>query len=508
MSPRAIIGLLALPAVFNFAAEASAQGLVATVTGKSGQHLGGSFAAGPDLDGDGIGDVAIGAPGKALGAVGTVQVLSGRDFTKIVELTGAANEYFGSSVAWCGDLDGDGISELAVGLPGWSNGVGEIQIFSPSTWGVLRTLTSSGSGVLGLALVACGDYDGDGFDDLLASAPRSNAVGEVLRFSGKDGSILQTITGTTARAEFGSALVLAGDVDGDGIVDVAIGSPDLDVTSHNENSGAVEVRSGANGSLLWQQIGTYLTIKDPWGGTTYIGDQLGFALDGAGDLDVDGVADLAVMTNGALYFEILSGKDGSNLRTVTPLFTRGGLGALGDLTGDGLPELGVSFYESRETFAIYSSLDAKVLWRTDALIDTTQVVGKIPDVNGDGLPDFVLGLPYTGSDIHGRAELRTTNDLWLDASTHRPDVFHRYLTLRANEGVPGNLAALVLTGINGLPKFEILAFATFDATGSALLVNAVAVPPGLAGLLIDLRAIAIGSSGRLIQSADEEIAPQ
>jgi FG-GAP repeat protein len=134
------------------------------------------------------------------------------------------------------------------------------------------------------------------------------------------------------------------------------------------------------------------------------------------------------------------------------------------------------------------------------------VIAPTSDIDGDGLPDLLLGFPYDGANFDGRAEQRTTNDLWLDVSSHHPSTYAGTIELRANEGPTGNLAALVLTGFDSTPTFLPLVFVAFDASRSALFYSG-PVPTGLSGHVLSLRAIAIGPSGRLIQSLDELVAP-
>jgi hypothetical protein len=185
---------------------------------------------------------------------------------------------------------------------------------------------------------------------------------------------------------------------------------------------------------------------------------------------------------------------------------------MGDLSGDGLPELGVAFSGGipNPSFAILSSFDGKVLWRTDEFgVKAPESIALTPDVDGDGLSEFLLGFPRDGSHDEGRVELRTTRDLWLDATTHLPDqLFNARIALRANEGPNGNLAALVLTSVDGSPTFLLLSIVAFDATRSALLFSSNKLPSNLRGHLFTVRALAVGASGRLVQSADETIAPK
>jgi hypothetical protein len=149
---------------------------------------------------------------------------------------------------------------------------------------------------------------------------------------------------------------------------------------------------------------------------------------------------------------------------------------------------------------LFSSTDGKILWEMDEGIAN----GDGPMVAAAGDEKFLFGFPShkVGSVSYGNVELHASNDLWLDVDpTHFPAA-NDTLTLRANEGPPGNPAALFLTGVNGTPLFNFLTLVTFDATGSALFASAT-VPAGFAGNTLTLRAYAIGGSGKLVDSIDE-----
>src|SRR5439155_12874297 len=99
-------------------------------------RLGSSLAGGFDVNGDGVPDLIAGAIQQDHGA-GYALVWSGSDGTLQYVLPGAANgDFFGCSVALCGDLDGDGKSEFAVGAyahAGPSSGAGEVRVYAACT---------------------------------------------------------------------------------------------------------------------------------------------------------------------------------------------------------------------------------------------------------------------------------------------------------------------------------------------------------------------------------------
>ncbi|RMH01401.1 MAG: hypothetical protein D6702_11580 [Planctomycetota bacterium] len=132
----------------------------------------------------------------------------------------------------------------------------------------------------GRALAGAGDVDGDGVPDAAAGAPQTLAggTGWVRALSGVDGATLWTVTGTGAYEEFGRALAGAGDVDGDGDPDLAVGSAQAGV---GLRAGSVRVYDGTTGAHV-------LSLH---GGVP--GDQVGWSVAGVGDLDFDGRAEIA-----------------------------------------------------------------------------------------------------------------------------------------------------------------------------------------------------------------------
>jgi len=277
-----------------------------------GSRFGEAVATVGDVDGDGIDDLMVGASSynfrteksKAGGAF----VFSGSptglnvvpDWSEFGE---AANTYFGASVASAGDVNGDGISDAIVGAPGY-RGVGAAYVYFGSVSGLVTETAHVVSGTsasgYGRAVAGLGDVDKDGYDDVVVGAPlydrdRLNPddnAGAVLLYNGSEGGIGLTatwmLTGDHTGAQFGTAVAGIGDVNGDGYPDLAIGAPgyDADLLDTEANAhGLVQVYYGGEDGLGntpdWSYVGPEAKSR------------LGVSLSG-GDVNGDGYADLAV----------------------------------------------------------------------------------------------------------------------------------------------------------------------------------------------------------------------
>lgn len=178
-----------------------------------------SFGSVYDFNGDGLSDLAVGSDGDR------VQLYSGTSSglaTVATPLTQAAGSEFGVSVASAGDVDGDGYGDLVLGAPG----IRRAYVYRGSSGGVSTSpivLVGASGSDFGRAVAGAGDVNGDGYADVLVGAP---AAGEALLFFGgatMDAAVDVTLSGSLA-SRFGAALT-ALDGDADGLSDVAIGAP-------------------------------------------------------------------------------------------------------------------------------------------------------------------------------------------------------------------------------------------------------------------------------------------
>ena len=303
-----------------------------------GDRFGSALATG-DFDGDGFADLAIGAPGKAVGGkggAGKAHVLYGSPSGLVSGgdqlwsqaspgIPGAAGlkDGFGSALA-TGDFDADGRADLAIGAPlddrGGRRNLGSATVLFGDASG-LRSAGSqiwwqSSPGVPGSAArgdrfggsLATGDFDDDSYSDLAVGVPGDNRGGvddsgavTILYGStgglGSSGSQLlaQGANGMGGTGEngdlFGSALAGA-DFDGDGHFDLAIGIP-----GENSASGQVRVVNGSAGGLTPSSDRRWSESSSGIPGSKQTGDRFGESVS-AGDFDGDGVWDLAVAIPG------------------------------------------------------------------------------------------------------------------------------------------------------------------------------------------------------------------
>jgi len=291
----------------------------AIVLGPAPEEEGGAVSGAGDLDGDGLSDFVIGASGYdgvvnrgGLAAFfygpvsGTLSVL---DAPGLV-MDGTADSQLGSNVAMLGDTDGDGLDDVAIGRPGFGSSTSALLVNSGPITGVLgsgsMTYSVAGEFYLGDNVGAAGDVNGDGLRDVLTGNPADGSdmtgaayllLGSALGPAGGATSIDDAdgyYPGTSTECYAGSgALKGAGDVNGDGLDDIAIGMVDTDDFTYG--NGRIWVFYGpATGS---RRLATApVEIEGASSNET-----IGSTAAGPGDIDGDGYAELLV---GCGYYRV------------------------------------------------------------------------------------------------------------------------------------------------------------------------------------------------------------
>lgn len=293
-----------------------------------GDAFGFSVAAIGDLDGDGVIDLAVGAFGDTTNGVqgGAVYLLrmnvdgTVKSFTKIVSDTNGLptlvnGDQFGRSVAAIGDLDGDGVTDLAVGAntdDTSGNARGAVYVLRMNSDGTVKGATKIASGTnggptltdfaqFGSSVAALGDLNGDGVTELVVGAPNGNGgFGEtyLLRLNGQ--GVAQSVTriasgvnapdlGANLR-QLGSSVAAVGDLDGNGVTDLAIGAS-RDQTGGISRGAVYMLRMQSNGTA---SSVTQIAHNTNGGPALADDDSFGSSVAAIGDLNGDGVTDLAV----------------------------------------------------------------------------------------------------------------------------------------------------------------------------------------------------------------------
>ena len=446
----------------------------------------GSAVASGDFNGDGVMDLAIGAPGEN-GDNGAVYLQRGTygaalgvgDYPTFLAPWGRLNAdpsgEAGAALA-AGDFDGDGYDDLAVGIPGDDSDRGAVEVFLGGFTG-LRSgdsiilyasdapdrSNSSNQERMGAAL-AVGDFNSDGVDDLAVGAPnglmsvfdgqrsleRTGVVYVFIDFLGSPSALVLDphqsgfgVSGPADEIGFGAALV-AGDFNGDGDDDLAIGAPeDFEVTS-----GVRDANAGQTGAHASQRTGSVYTATQRASGLDPIGhrssslgyDHFGAAL-AAGDIDGDGAEELVV---GAPHADISTHHDSgavyvyhgnaygldasastwrqSDFRDVDPYTAVpedsdrfGAALAMEDIDRDGLVDLVVGAPGETGGSATSGVTGAAYIYRATAsglepdAIALSEETGAhtgaeggsalaIADVSGSGAAQVIVGMPEAGDD--------------------------------------------------------------------------------------------------------------
>src|SRR5262245_56665977 len=313
----------------------------------------------------------------------------------------AAGDRSGNSVASLGDINGDGFGDVLIGAPyadgngRWSSGISYVVYGNASGTNLdLANFDASqgfriiGNFTAGYSVSAAGDVNGDGITDLLIGAPE-NAVGGVyssgstyLVYGNNSGADVDLANLTpsqgiridgVARSESGFSVASAGDINGDGLADLIIGAPD-ESPNGREQAGAAYVIFGQTGGLS----NINLANLAPSDGFRIIGaateDNTGYSVSSAGDFNGDGFADIIVGAPNA-------DPDGrTNTGSAYVIFGK----------ASGFGDIDLASLSATDGFQIAGPA-GQVYFGLGNL--TGFSVASAGDVNGDGYSDLLVGVP-------------------------------------------------------------------------------------------------------------------
>lgn len=439
-------------------------GILATGDNKVGSaYFGRSLSGAGDVNGDGFSDIIVGSYAYANGQTdeGAAYIFYGS--ASGINLTGTKIESnlvtaeFGKSVAGAGDINGDGLSDVIVGAPGYSNGQqqeGAVFVFMGSQSGLSTTAahvleSNQEISYYGESVASAGDVNGDGYSDILVGAYMYDNVfaidlGATFVYSGSASGVGQnpsmTLMGSQEGSQFGYAVSSAGDLNGDGYSDIIVGSPNYADGQNGEGAISIYLASDEGQGIQNQPK---VVINGVWAGGAF-----GRSVACAGDVNGDGFSDVIVgepdRDNGAslqeggahLYFGSIAG----NLLTrsfITSGQATAKLGAsvasAGDVNGDGFSDIivGSPYYDKNGTddgialvfHGSAGSVEANfsaAVDKNDEVLDLGFSVSGAGDFNGDGYDDVIIGAPFYDG---GAAYIYYSDDNGINLSTFQKITF-------------------------------------------------------------------------------------
>jgi len=388
--------------------------------------------------------------------------LSRLDADEGIVITGAAGQdSAGRGLAYIGDVNGDGVDDIAVGSPGADpnartgagtayviygrddGGLHDIDLADFSAADGFRVIGAAAGHSFGYSIGSAGDINGDGVDDLIVGAPGADGIGSAFVVYGAAGGLgnidLATltaaqgfrVTGVSPGDSAGASVNSAGDINGDGFDDLVVGAQWVDANGLYNAGQAYVIYGGSNLASI------DLATMTPDQGFRLTGtadyDSIGRSVSSAGDINGDGIDDFAVAGVRGTHAKafIVYGQednfDDINLADFTPTqgftitgtsdFDSGGFAVTraGDVNGDGFDDIILGDSSARqpgrhyagESYVIYGNDTGHTNVDLDNLLPAQgfrimgafeydfsgSSVSSAGDINGDGFDDILIGAP-------------------------------------------------------------------------------------------------------------------
>lgn len=349
-----------------------------------------------DFDGDGVTDVAVGLPQVTVARkkkAGQVRIYSGKTGKLIATVSGAEKEEeLGGSLAAVGDVDGDGATDLAIGSP-WADSGARVDIVSGKTGKLIRKHSGGNLVSWGDNLCALGDGSGLPPVDLIIGTGSSRQWRYAYTSRIAVGNYFRAETGYTVTTRY------IGDVNADKAPDFALSNWNATVDGIKA-AGRITVISGKAIRFKAQAEQVLFVIEGKREGA-----RLGITMAPAGDWDGDGRADFFAGSpgldarNGPTWrIAVFSGKDGAELWSVEGgkgEFSLGGAALVGDLDEDGKPDVAIgtpSLNKKAGTVRVFAAKDKSVLWTVEGARREKlgERLAAIRDADEDGFADLVV----------------------------------------------------------------------------------------------------------------------
>ncbi len=426
--------------VLTMVLSAGAQVTDLDPTDQAGAQFGHSVANAGDVNGDGFGDVIVGA----MDYQNSLGVTTGGAFLFFGSENGVSATYdwsstgdnvagseFGSIVAPAGDVNNDGYADVLVGARLWSDGTytneGRVYLYLGSETGlsasadwVADPVDMNISGNHSFSVAGVGDVNGDGFDDVVLGSPQwgdtFGSEGRAYLYYG-NGSGLSSAPDAMfdpadqSASSFGYSVAPAGDVNGDGYADMIVGAAHFSVP--NSSGGYYHGRA-----YVYHGSPSGFSTTPDWFANGDSTSFFGWAVDSAGDVNGDGYSDVIVSARNGSKVYIYPGSP-SGLAT-TPLWTVQGssqlyahaISGVGDFNGDGYGDVVVGSLSgmSSQGFLFLggengpaSSANQTFSPGMGGRTFLCYTVSGAGDVNGDGFDELLVSAP--GWEGEGRVSI-------------------------------------------------------------------------------------------------------